>query len=294
MSIAPLFAAMLPLLLQVGPNPTAGELPQSDDLLNRPAPQQAGDEDVGAGPANPWLEKCLDLLDEDASRAHTMAQLRRNATTGADRIVANHCLGLSATDLGRWDDARTAFLAARDEIPGDDLRARARFGTMAGNAALAAGDPAAALPILQTAQTDAREGGAGTLEAIAATDMARALVAAGSPESALTPLETATRLRPEEAEGWLLKATLLRRLDRLAQAQEAIERAVALAPQDVAIGLEAGIVAVLSGREDAARDSWQSVIALEPDSAAARTAREYLSQITPPDTATQTGEGDPS
>jgi len=278
-----LFTSILAILLQVGPNPNTGTIPENDDLLDRPPRETVveADSDAASLPGSEWLSECLDQLGADASRAHTMAQLRRNTTSGAERIVANLCLGLAATELGRWDEASGAFIAARDETPADEGRARARFGTMAGNTLLAAGNAQGAVPILETAQEDARTASAGTLEAMAAMDAARALVAADRPQEALAPLETATRLLPDEAEGWLLKATLLRRLGRLAEAQEAIERAGTLAPQDLAIGLEAGLVAVLSGREDAARESWQSVIALQPDSAAAATARGYLDQIAP-------------
>ena len=41
---------------------------------------------------------------------------------------------------------------------------------------------------------------------------------------------------------------------------------------DAQIGLEAGVIAVLSGRDDAARRSWQSVLTAAPGSDAAKTA----------------------
>jgi Flp pilus assembly protein TadD len=72
---------------------------------------------------------------------------------------------------------------------------------------------------------------------------------------------------------------LLRRLDRLGEAQTAIEQAAALAPANPEIGLEAGVIAVLGARDAAARASWQSVITLAPESPAAATAKEYLAQL---------------
>lgn len=277
----PLTSTLLALLLQVGPNPTAGGLP--DDLLrDRPPPRRSNTVDQNLNPTSAWLETCLDRLAEDAARAHTMAQIRASETSGPDRVLANHCRGTAATELGLWDDAREAFLAAREETPDSEQRTRARFGTMAGNAALASGDAEGALALLVQARADARAAAAGTLEALAAIDTARALVTLGRAEEALGALETATRLEPERAEGWLLTATLLRRLDRLGAAQAAIERAAPLAPTDPDIGVEAGLIAVLSGREDAARQSWQTVIALQPDSAAAAVARDYLAQLGPP------------
>ncbi|MDY7098235.1 MAG: hypothetical protein SXU28_08865 [Pseudomonadota bacterium] len=279
-----LLHALIPLaLLQVGPNPGGpNPLGTPEELLNRPERPERNPDPLGlSSPTAAWLAECLTQLETDAARAHSKAQIRRNETSGADRVVANHCLGLAAAELGLWDDARTAFSSAREETPADQSRARGRFAAMAGNAALASGDAAGALMLLRTALTDAEMAASATLQNIATLDMSRALVALGRPEDALAPLDQATLLLPEESEGWLLKATLLRRLDRLEEAQSAIERAVDLAPQDGAIGLEAGVIAVLSGRDDAARQSWQSVIDTQPESAAAETAKGYLDQLGP-------------
>lgn len=272
---------ILALLLQVGPDPTGGAMANDDLVRDRPPRAEAPVQDA-LDPASVWLQSCLDRLAEDPARAHTMAQIRRTETTGADRVLANHCLGTAATELGLWDDARTAFIAAHDETPADEPRARARFAAMAGNAALAGGDAAGALALLDQAEADARAAASAPLQALAAIDRARVLVSLGRGEEALTALDTATTLAPESSEGWLLKATLLRRLDRLDAAQEAIEKAASLAPANPETGLEAGVIAVLSGREEAARASWQSVIDLSPESPAAETAQGYLAQLGPP------------
>lgn len=271
---------LIALLLQVGPNPVGEQtLGTPDELLNRPSRETAIE--APSDPTSAWLQQCLDQLDEDPSRAHTQAQIRRNETAGTERVLANHCLGLAATRLGLWNDATMAFRSAKDETPVEELRTRARFGALAGNAALGGGDAEQALQLLGQAQDDARAAASANLEAIAATDKARALVALDRAGEALTALDTATRIEPGNADGWLLKATLLRRLDQLGDAQAAIETAVGLAPRNGQIGLEAGVIAILSGREDAARQSWQSVIETQPDSVAAGTAKGYLAQIEP-------------
>lgn len=254
-------------------------------INRRPRPSV---QDEIANPTSAWLSACLDQLAEDAARAHTQAQIRRNETSGAERVVANHCLGLAATELALWDDARTAFLSAREETPADETRTRARFALMAGNAALAGNDAQAAQALFATAQSEARSAASATLEALAASDLARALVALGEADAALAALEDATRLEPEKGEPWLLKATLLRRLDRLEEAQVAIQRASELIPMDALVGLEAGVIAVLGGRDEAARQSWQSVIDTQPDSLAAISARDYLAQL-----ATEIPQGTP-
>ncbi|MEE4289170.1 MAG: tetratricopeptide repeat protein [Erythrobacter sp.] len=273
---------LLALMLQVGPNPQGEDgLRLPEELRNRPErpvdpedPLQLNDPDAR------WLAGCLTQIESDPARAHSQAQIKRAEALGDALLAANHCLGLAATELGLWDDARQAFLAVRDRAPTSDLRSRARFGAMAGNAALAGGDPAGALALLEVARADAGAAASNPLQVIAALDTARALVALGRDAEALAPLDAATTLAPQESEGWLLKATLLRRLGRLEDAQAAIEEAAALAPQEGDIGLEAGVIAVLSGREEAARASWQSVIDVQPDSLAAKTARGYLAQLT--------------
>ena len=276
-------AALLSMLMQVGPNPNAGALPGTpDELLDRPAREEAVATDpMSRSPESEWLARCLAAVEDDPARAHTLAQIERNAKSGAERIIANHCLGLAATELERWDEARQAFIAARDETPADERRARARFGTMAGNAALASGDAIGALALLGTAGDDARAAASATLEAISAIDTARAMVALDKPADALIALELATRLEPARPEGWLLRATLLRRFNRLDEAQDAIERAAALDTGNPATGLEAGIIAVLSGREEAARASWESVLSLDPEGPVGSAARNYLAQLGP-------------
>ncbi len=268
---------ILALLLQVGPDPTRGALPDDDLVRGRPPRPEAPPPETN--PTSAWLQTCLDQIDEDPARAHATAQIRRSETSGTDRVLANHCLGTAASELGLWEDARGAFIAARDETPAGEARTRARFGALAGNAALAGGDAEGALALLTRAEADARTAASAPLEAIAATDRARALVALGQGEAALGALEAATRLAPERAEGWLLKATLLRRLDRYAEAQAAIERAATLSPRDPEIGLEAGVIALFSERYEAARASWRSVIDLAPDGPHAATARTYLAQL---------------
>lgn len=275
---------VLALLLQVGPFPGVDTMPGPDDeLLNRPPRRVRGRNPVveieDITPSSAWLQDCLNQIEQDPARAHSMAQIRRSEVTGADRVLANLCLGAASTELARWGDARDAFLAAREGTPADEPRARARFATMAGNAAFEARGGEEALSLLVLAREDARTSGDALLEAIAATDSARVLVAMERAAPALENLQDATRLAPDRAEGWLLYATLLRRLDRLDEAQIAIERAASLAPKDAQVGLEAGVIAVLGGRDDAARASWQSVILLDPEGPLAETARGYLAQI---------------
>lgn len=274
-----LTAALLPLMLQAGLDPTRGGVPDySADIQDRP-PRELSI--IDAPQPTSWLAQCLDQLEDEPTRAHVQAQIRRDTTNGQDRVLANHCLGLASTELGRWEEARAAFTAARQETPAEETRLRARFGAMAGNAALVTGDLPGALVLLDAARADALAAQAGGMQGLIALDRARVLVGLEQLDAAEAALAEARMFQPDDAETRLLSATLLRRMGKLAEAQKQVEEAARLDPTAPAIGLEAGVIAVLDGREEAARSSWQSVIDLSPGTEFAISAQSYLDQLGP-------------
>jgi len=274
-----LTATLLPLMLQAGLDPTRGGVPDySADIQDRP-PRELSI--IDAPQPTSWLAQCLDQLEDEPTRAHVQAQIRRDTTNGQDRVLANHCLGLASTELGRWEEARAAFTAARQETPAEETRLRARFGAMAGNAALVTGDLRGALVLLDAARTDALAAQAGGMQGLIALDRARVLAGLEQLDAAEAALAEARMFQPDDAETRLLSATLLRRMGKLADAQEQVEEAARLDPTAPAIGLEAGVIAILDGREEAARSSWQSVIDLSPGTEFATSAQSYLDQLGP-------------
>jgi tetratricopeptide (TPR) repeat protein len=274
-----LTATLLPLMLQAGLDPTRGGVPDySADIQDRP-PRELSI--IDAPQPTSWLAQCLDQLEDEPTRAHVQAQIRRDTTNGQDRVLANHCLGLASTELGRWEEARAAFTAARQETPAEETRLRARFGAMAGNAALVTGDLPGALVLLDAARTDALAAEAGGMQGLIALDRARVLAGLEQLDAAEAALAEARMFQPDDAETRLLSATLLRRMGKLADAQEQVEEAARLDPTAPAIGLEAGVIAILDGREEAARSSWQSVIDLSPGTEFATSAQSYLDQLGP-------------
>lgn len=229
---------------------------------------------------------------EDARLASCMRQARDNpdaavvaalqwleGLSAPDTRAPQECLGFAHTVAGRWNAAETAFATARDALPASDAGERARLGAMAGNAALAGTRAEQALDLLTAAQADAGAARDADLSGSIATDRARALVALGRELEGAQALASARELLPQDATVWLLSATLARRMDDLASAQSWIATAAGLDPRNPAIGLEAGLIAALAGEDDAARASWQSVIALAPASSQADAARQYLAQL---------------
>lgn len=272
-----MFSLLLPILMQVGPAPTEApvsqlppELQDRKPLAERnPAPQPR------MAPA--LLTQCLSLARSDPTAALAFADERLGAASGLDVAHLQHCRGVSLAAQERFEAAADAFAAGRDAVGPEQRTYRARLGALAGNAAIAAGDAEGALGALDQATADAA--GQGTLAGKIALDTARALVALGNNEEAAEALTAARAALPLDAQAWLLSATLSRRSGDLAAAQPQIERAAALDPRSRVIGLEAGVIAVLSGREEAARKSWLSVVEASPDSAEAEIARGYLAQI---------------
>jgi tetratricopeptide (TPR) repeat protein len=228
------------------------------------------------------LDVCMDKARNDPTTAISEASRWESETGGTDRSEAQQCLGMAYTSLLRWKAAESAFLSAREAAPADAHFRRSQLAAMAGNAALAENRGAAAQVALDLAVSDAEAAGDPALQAIARVDFARALVLQGDTARAETDLARARALDPQNAYAWLLSATLARRLDKLDEAQGYIETAARLAPDYPETGVEAGVIAMLRGDEDAAKKSWQSVVELDPDGNAGATARGYLAQLDQP------------
>ncbi|MDE2621222.1 MAG: hypothetical protein KGL54_13760 [Sphingomonadales bacterium] len=284
-----LLLPLLPLIAQVGPfatTPGAARSTPVEQGVERPKRRQSrvieGAAPAAAQPSSGKGKDCVAQVDEDAQSAAELAEdwLAGGAKGAGEQAEANLCLGLARSRTGDWDEAEKAFIAGRDAA-GADRMLRARLGAMAGNAALAGGANERALVALDGAKGDATGLADPALTTTIALDRARALVALKRPVEAEAALAEARAASPTNPEAWLLSATLSRRQGHLAAAQSQIERAAELMPIDPAIGLEAGVIAVLSGHDEAARKSWQSVVAAAPDSPEAATAKGYLAQLGP-------------
>jgi tetratricopeptide (TPR) repeat protein len=234
-----------------------------------------------AADPNSKLGACLHMISEDPDAAGAAAGDWLKQAKGPERAQAGRCLGSALAAQQDFANARTAFIAARDDAAPTDHLSRARLGAMAGNAALAESDFPGALALLDAARSDADAAKESKLTSGIATDRARALVALKRDPEAATALTEARTADPANPEAWLLSATLSRRMGKLADAQTQIEQAAKLLPVDPEIGLEAGVIAVLSGHDEAARKSWQSVVAMAPQSDEAARAKAYLAQLDP-------------
>jgi tetratricopeptide (TPR) repeat protein len=300
---------LLALLAQVGPFPSIGDAPVSplpkedqqhqqmerkrraEDQAAVPIPDPVVTQTASVPPASAparagvaphpesKLAACLGIISEDPAAAAHAAQDWLKQAKGVERAQAGQCLGAALAAQQDFAGARTAFTAARDAAAPDDHASRAPLGAMAGNAAMAQSDAAGALALLDIARTDAGAARDMKLASGIATDRARALVGLKRDAEAMTALADARSADPANAEAWLLSATLSRRMGKLVDAQAQIEEAARLLPIDPEIGLEAGVIAVLAGHDEAARKSWEAVVRMAPQTDAAATANAYLAQL---------------
>ena len=225
------------------------------------------------------LDDCLILAASDATSALAEAASWQEGNSGTELSYALQCQGQAMVFLLRWDAAANAFIAARDARPDYAHSARARLGTMAGNALLASGDPEGALATLDAAREDALAASDGAMAGGIDVDRSRALVALERLPDAAETLERARQAAPQNPQGWLLSATLARSQGDMPRADSWIGTALALDPSNLDVLLEAGLVSALLGRDDRAREYWRAIGSLDSASPQAATARDYLAQL---------------
>ncbi|MBO6768868.1 MAG: hypothetical protein JJ901_11290 [Erythrobacter sp.] len=274
-------SALALLLMQVGPDPSRNAFPGiPEELRDRPERPRAVQPPAIASEAGSKLAECVNLAREDAEAASDFAQnWRETAASQLELAQSAHCLGLALVRQGDFEGAQRAFDLATDEVPRGAPAYQARLAAMSGNAAMAQGKPAIAEIAFSRAVSFATSAADASLAASVSIDRARALVALERNDEAVSALAGARAGDPGNARAWLLSATLSRRLERLGEAREQIAQAALLSPQDPAVGLEAGVIAALAGREEEARRSFESVLLVAPQSAEARRARDYLEQL---------------
>ncbi|KQN27693.1 hypothetical protein [Sphingomonas sp. Leaf38] len=266
---------ILPLLLlslaQAGP---AAATPKPN--VASPKPSVASSKAM-AGPleiGTDRLQRCVALAESDPAAARAEAGRWRIA---GGRFLARGCAGLAFAAEKSWPSAAGEFEeAARAAQLAKDIRA-ATYWAQAGNAWLAAAQPAKARAALDSALT------AGTLTGLplgeAQLDHARALVATGDLESARTDIDLALTNAADDPLAWLLSATLARREGNPARAKTDIGEALKRAADDASVQLEAGNIAALAGDEAGARAAWGQAARLAPETSVGRSAVTALRQF---------------
>lgn len=287
-----IFSLLLPLLAPTSvaalTPPDVSGLPPS--RIEQPASGRQRTEEPKRKPAQEPLQAaapdrlqlCLQLAQTKPAEAVTAAGDWLSESKAAAKAQPYQCMGAALGQSGSWDEAEYAFLQARESMPVGETVQRARYAAMAGNAALADARYDTAIKDLDLAKADAGTAPDATLIGGIELDRARALANLGRLPETRSALDAARQALPNNPDAWLLSATLARRENRLPDAQRYIEKAAELRPVDLEIGLEAGVIAMLSGNEQAARKSWKSVVDADPSSPEAQTAQSYIAQLDKP------------
>ncbi|GAB5486806.1 MAG: hypothetical protein Pars2KO_03760 [Parasphingorhabdus sp.] len=220
------------------------------------------------------FNKCIDLAVDDPQSGLTEANTWLIEGGG---FLARHCLGFAYAEQFNWAAATTAFVESAQAAEVARDKRIDKFWAQAGNAALAGGDAVKALEYLNAALVQ------GSLKGLAKglvhLDRARAHVALEDYPAAKAEFAMVHQLAPEDPLGWLLSATLARRMDDLELARNDILIADQRAPGDPAIALEAGNIAFESGDQINAKTNWEKAVQIDVESQSARIAQKYLNQL---------------
>ncbi|HEY9090896.1 tetratricopeptide repeat protein [Parasphingorhabdus sp.] len=220
------------------------------------------------------FNECVDLAVDDPASAIVEANRWRIEGGG---FLARHCLGFAYAEQFNWDAATTSFVEAAREAEIAKYPRTANFWAQAGNAALAGDQPDKAIEYLNAALVQ------GTLVGLQKgevhLDRARAYVALNNYDAAGEEFILVHELAPQDPLGWLLSATLARRMDDLERAKADIQVAANLAARDPAVALEAGNIAYAGGDLVEAKSNWEKAVEMDPESQPAKAAKKYLAQL---------------
>ena len=218
---------------------------------------------------------CLALTRSDPAQAIATAQAWRVENGGTGAL---HCLALAQFARRDYAAAFAAFdgAVAASQSAGDGQAIVLL--SQAADAALSVDQPERALTFLDRALASGGELTALSPRAEAALRVTRAetLVDLKRDKDAAADLARATSLDPAVPDGWLLRATLARRMGDMALAESAILKAAEQAPESAEVQYEAGLIAAVQGKMDLARTAWTAAANVDPDSVAGQAAAKAL------------------
>ncbi len=220
------------------------------------------------------FNECVDLAVDDPVSAVVEANKWRIEGGG---FLARHCLGFAYAEQFNWAAATKTFAEAAQEAEIAKYPRVANFWAQAGNAALAGNLPEKALEYLNAALVQGSL--VGLEKGEVHLDRARAHVALNDYTAAKAEFLLVHKLAPQDPLGWLLSATLARRMGDLPQAKADIQVAAKLAARDPAVALEAGNIAYEAGDMVEAKANWEKAVQIDAESRSAKVAKKYLAQL---------------
>lgn len=193
------------------------------------------------------------------------------------------CRALAAQESKDFGKAAAEFEAAAGRAkPGDP--AVDRMLAAAGNMYIAAGQHGKAAVALDRALA-----GTGLLadqRGLALLDRARAAEAQGDLKTARDRLNKAAETISADPFLWYFSAALAIRENKPDAAKSAINRALAMIPNDPTVLFEAGHVYAFAGEETKAREYWTRAMAVDPSGPSGQAAKRALALLDVPLTVT--------
>lgn len=192
--------------------------------------------------------------------------------------AAAHCEAVALTGLGRFEAAAKRLEALAESMKADAPKSvRAEILAQAGQAWFRADQITRA----RAAQTAAVALDSNNAEIRIDRAMARAAV--GEYWGAVDDLNAAISLNrksgQENADAYALRASAYRRLEVLSLAQQDVETALRLAPDNAEALLEMGIIMHLAGDATAARKAWGRLVRAHDGLPSAEAARRNLKNL---------------
>lgn len=208
-------------------------------------------------------------------RAHPKEGLER-ATLWKEQgggFAADHCVAMALFELKDYAAAAKRFETLATAMLGMPADQRAQALDQAGEAWLAAHEPARAKAAFDASLALHGE------DADLLIDRAQAFADLKQYWEAIDDLNRAIELAPKRPEGYIYRGTAYRYLDSPDLALEDIERGLALAPNSTMGLLERGNLRRLKGDTAGARQDWQRVVELAPKSLEAKAAKLNLGAL---------------
>lgn len=228
---------------------------------------------AAASKALPWsVPACMKMVGEDPSGALDYAQDALHAGVGWQ---ARHCRALAQLETGDEESAATD-LESLARLPagradGPTALDQAMLAREAADAWLALGQAARAQNCAEYGLTRQKQDQGLVIV------LARALLAQNQIAHARDVLAGFFVDAPQPtSQGYVLLATAERRMGQIGPALEHVSKALALDPLNPEALLEHGIISEQQGHAAKARQDWQQVLELAPDSHEADLARQDL------------------
>ncbi|HVA35173.1 MAG TPA: hypothetical protein VNG52_02985 [Stellaceae bacterium] len=228
---------------------------------------------IQIGPPSQQYDSCLAQTRRDPKAALKTAQIWREAGGG---FPAEHCAAIALVELKQYPEAAQRLEALAGAMMTEPAELRGDALDQAGQAWLLADQPDRAKTAFDAAL------GFEPHRAEFMIDRAEALADAEHYWEAIDDLNRALAIDPNSVDALVFRASAYRHVggaDGLELAQADADRALKLAPDSVPGLLERGNIRRLRGDAAGAKADWQRVIALAPQSQAARYAQYNLAHI---------------